>query len=243
MNAEPLNRILVVDDEPDILAVVRTTLHARGGYEVEVCTSGQDALAIAPVFQPNLVLLDVMMPGMDGTMTLKALQEDERTSSIPIVFMTAKVMPQETARYLTLGAVAVIAKPFDQRTLVDELEVIWHGHASSPPWTPNREMEALLKSYAATLPAKIAEIADAWRRAESAEAKSEAIEKIHSLVHRLAGTAATYGYSTLGGVASQLEEALATHMAIGAKLTRENRDWIRSLIGRLGEAIQRPDPG
>ncbi len=241
MSARALSRILVVDDEPDILAVIRTTLRARGGFQVELCTSGQEALYLAPRFMPDLVLLDVMMPEMDGLMTLKALRDEHRTASIPVVFMTAKVMPQETARYLSLGAVAVIAKPFDQRTLVNELEVIWHGHSSSYVWTPNREMEALLKLYASALPGKVAEIANTWRAAEDAEGKSEAAKTAHSLAHRLAGTAATYGYSTLSHAAGQLEQALDNHLALGPKLTRESRDRIHSLIDALREAIRTPD--
>lgn len=243
MSARPLNRILVVDDEPDILAVVRTTLRARGDFEVEVCVCGQDALEVAPRFAPDLILLDVMMPGIDGPMTLKALQADPRTSSTPVVFMTAKVMPQETARYLSLGAVAVIAKPFDQRTLVDEIEVIWGGRVSTrSAWTHNPEMEALLEAYAATLPEKVDEIARAWRAVEDAGGTAELAQKVHSLVHRLAGTAATYGYSTLGNAASQLEEAVKTYLRTGAQLTCERRKRMGSLIDALVETSGKPDP-
>jgi CheY-like chemotaxis protein len=243
MTVKPLQRILVVDDEPDILAVIRTTLRARGDFEVEVCACGQDALEVAPRFAPDLILLDVMMPGIDGPMTLKALQEDPQTSSTPVVFMTAKVMPQETARYLTLGAVAVIAKPFDQRTLVDEIEVIWGGQVSTrSAWTPNPEMEALLESYTRALPEKIAEIASSWRAVEDAQGNAELAQKVHSLVHRLAGTAGTYGYSTLGNAASQLEEAVKTYLRTGAQLTCERRDRMRALIDALEETIREPDP-
>ena len=127
MSVGPLKRILVVDDEPDLLAIISITLRARGNFDVVTCTSGREALEIVARFEPDLILLDVMMPDMDGPMTLKALQEDPQTSSTPVVFITAKVLPRETARYLSLGAVAVIAKPFDQRTLVEEIETIW-GH-------------------------------------------------------------------------------------------------------------------
>ncbi len=243
MTVKPLQRILVVDDEPDILAVIRTTLRARGDFEVEVCACGQDALEVAPRFAPDLILLDVMMPGIDGPMTLKALQEDPQTSSTPVVFMTAKVMPQETARYLTLGAVAVIAKPFDQRTLVDEIEVIWGGQVSTrSAWGPNHEMEALLEAYSRAVPEKIAEIASSWRAVEDAQGNAELAQKVHSLVHRLAGTAGTYGYSTLGNAASQLEEAVKTYLRLGAQLTPERRDRMRALIDALEETIREPDP-
>ena len=90
----------------------------------------QAALDLAPRFAPDLILVDVMMPGMDGLATLKALREDPRTAETPVVFMTAKVMPRERERYLTLGAVAVIAKPFDPSTLADELAAIWRDCVS-----------------------------------------------------------------------------------------------------------------
>ncbi len=124
MSSAGLRRVLVIDDEPDIVAVIRITLRARGGFEVEVCRSGEEALDVARRFAPDLILLDVMMPGTDGPTTLEALRGDPQTAATPVVFMTAKAMPHETARYLALGAAAVIAKPFDQRTLADELEEI-----------------------------------------------------------------------------------------------------------------------
>ena len=124
MSRAGLNRILVVDDDPDILAVTRLTLRARGGYDVEVSLSGREALELAPQFAPDLILLDVMMPEMDGPRTLAALRNDPRTATTPVVFMTAKTMRHETDRYIELGAVGVIAKPFDPRTLVDQIEQI-----------------------------------------------------------------------------------------------------------------------
>jgi len=127
---KPLERVLLVEDEPDIQAVARLALEAVGGLQVEVCGSGEAALSAAPAFEPELVLLDVMMPGMDGPATLRALRSLPETARTPVVFMTAKVQPQEVAAFLALGAADVIPKPFDPMTLADTVRKIWAGHAT-----------------------------------------------------------------------------------------------------------------
>ena len=124
MNRE-LTRILYVEDDPDIQAISMMVLETISGFTVEPCASGSEALQKAVAFQPDLVLLDVMMPGMDGPETLKGLRSFPELQSTPVVFMTAKVQPQEVRGYLDLGAVGVIAKPFDPMTLAQELRDIW----------------------------------------------------------------------------------------------------------------------
>ena len=125
MSSTELNRILYVEDEPDIQAVARLALETVGGFIVEVCNSGEEALNKAPQFMPELILLDVMMPGMDGPSTLTALRKQETTATTPVVFMTAKVQPQEVEQYKQMGALDVIAKPFDPMTLADSIKSIW----------------------------------------------------------------------------------------------------------------------
>ena len=120
-----LTRILYVEDDPDIQAIAMMVLETISGFTVEPCSSGSEALAKAVAFQPDLVLLDVMMPGMDGPETLKGLRNFPELKATPVVFMTAKVQPQEVQGYLDLGAVGVIAKPFDPMTLAQELRDIW----------------------------------------------------------------------------------------------------------------------
>lgn len=124
MSAE-LKRILYVEDEPDIQAVARLALEVLGKFTIEVCSSGQEALAKAPSFCPDLILLDVMMPGMDGVSTLKAFRKSPVLSSIPVIFMTAKTQPSEVARYKELGAIDAIAKPFDPMKPSSLVAGIW----------------------------------------------------------------------------------------------------------------------
>ena len=123
--SKALDKILFVEDDPDIQAIAVMVLDAISGFSLEACSSGNEALTKAVAFNPDLVLLDVMMPGMDGPETLAALRKLPELVNTPVVFMTAKVQPQEVQGYLDLGAVGVIAKPFDPMTLADQLREIW----------------------------------------------------------------------------------------------------------------------
>ena len=120
-----LQRILCVEDEADIQAVARMALELVGGFQVQVSGSGEEALRQLQTYVPDLILLDVMMPGMDGPSTLKALRALPGMAAVPVVFMTAKVQPSEVALYRALGALDVIAKPFDPMTLSDQVRAIW----------------------------------------------------------------------------------------------------------------------
>ena len=123
-----LQRVLCVEDDPDIQLVVRLALGNVGGFAVKICASGDNALRDAEGFDPQMILLDVMMPGMDGPTTLKALRTRPALVNVPIAFMTAKVQPKELAQLKSLGACEVIAKPFDPMTLAARVRSIWEQH-------------------------------------------------------------------------------------------------------------------
>jgi CheY-like chemotaxis protein len=120
-----LARIMMVEDEPDIQAVARVALEAVGGFAVEMCSSGIEALQRVREIDPDLILMDVMMPGMDGPSTLKRLRENPETAGYPLIFMTAKVQAHEVSRYKEIGALGVIAKPFDPMTLAASVKSLW----------------------------------------------------------------------------------------------------------------------
>lgn len=122
-----LKRILYVEDEPDIQAIARLALEVVGGLELKVCSSGEEALDCAESFAPDLFLLDVMMPGLNGPDTLRALQDIPAVAGLPAIFMTAKVQPAEILEYKAIGAIDVIAKPFDPMTLSDQIKEIWNN--------------------------------------------------------------------------------------------------------------------
>ena len=121
----PLNKILYVEDEADIRTVAQLALEAVGGFTLTVCSSGEEAVQVGPSSRPDLILLDVMMPGMDGPTTLAELRKNPALADTPVMFMTAKVQPSEIQQYRDLGALDVIAKPFDPMTLADQVRSIW----------------------------------------------------------------------------------------------------------------------
>jgi CheY-like chemotaxis protein len=114
-----------IDDEPDILAVAAYALKKIGGYTVRSANSGTQAVALAKEFTPDLILLDVMMPGMDGVQTHAALQADPATAGIPVIYLTAKVQTHEIESLRQTGVAAVLSKPFDPAGLCRSLEEIW----------------------------------------------------------------------------------------------------------------------
>jgi CheY-like chemotaxis protein len=113
-------KVLYVDDEPDLREVAAMSLELDPDLEVRCCGSGPEALALLETWRPDLVLLDLMMPGMDGP-TTHAQIKDRFGGDIPIVYFTAKAETAERARLLALGARGVIAKPFDPLTLAEQV--------------------------------------------------------------------------------------------------------------------------
>lgn len=128
MTSRQLEKILYVEDEPDIQAVAQIALESVGGFQVHLCSSGEQALEDIQGVAPDLLLLDVMMPGMDGPTTLSRIRELPGCADIPVIFMTAKVQPDEVEGFRALGAIDVIPKPFDPMTLADNVREIWARH-------------------------------------------------------------------------------------------------------------------
>lgn len=114
-------KILVIDDEADIRKIARLSLSRVGGMQVVEADSGPEGVRKAEAERPDAILLDVMMPGMDGPATLALLRAGEATSRIPVVFLTAKAMTTEIERLKALGALAVLTKPFDPMKLPSEV--------------------------------------------------------------------------------------------------------------------------
>ena len=128
MSTTELKTILYVEDDGDIQTVAQLALEMVGGFTLKSCTLGREAIAAAAGgFQPDLLLLDVMMPEMDGPTTLAGLRQTPATATTPVIFMTAKVQASEVAYYKSLGALGVIAKPFDPMLLASQVQALWDG--------------------------------------------------------------------------------------------------------------------
>ena len=127
-----IEKVLIVDDEDHIRRIAELSVKNVGKWQPVTASSGPEALELAAAEQPQVVLLDVMMPGMDGPTTHAHLQQESATAHIPVIFLTAKVQSHEVERYLGLGAAGVIAKPFDPITLPDEIRKILEQASPRP---------------------------------------------------------------------------------------------------------------
>lgn len=124
-----LQTLMVVEDDPDIRLILDMALATFGGFQLTLCESGEAALAALEQARPDLILLDVMMPGLDGPSTLKAIRAQAALATIPVVFLTAKLQPDEVASWTALGALAVIGKPFDPLALPEQLHQLYAKRA------------------------------------------------------------------------------------------------------------------
>lgn len=125
MSYKELKRILYAEDEEDIRAIAQIALEYIGGFTVRYCSNGKKTMEAAQEFVPDLLLLDVMMPEMDGPTTLRELRKIPVFAEIPAVFMTAKIQNKEIEDYKALGVIDVIAKPFDPMLLAEHLKNSW----------------------------------------------------------------------------------------------------------------------
>lgn len=125
-----LKRVMLVEDDPDIALLARIAIEEFGGLGFVHHSSGADALPTIAADPPDLLLLDYRMPGMNGAEVMAAVRETKVGRDLPIVFMTASLMPKHVERLRELGAADVLAKPFDPLTLADQLKIIWAANAS-----------------------------------------------------------------------------------------------------------------
>lgn len=118
-------KILYAEDEPDVQTIVEICIWAKSDYEIKTCENGKILLECVEEYNPDLILLDVMMPEMDGLTTYRNLKLNEKTKNIPVVFITAKARPEEIQLFQESGVVDVITKPFDTNTLCSDIQRIW----------------------------------------------------------------------------------------------------------------------
>lgn len=206
----PTIKIMYVDDEVDIRCIVEFALEDEVGMELRLCASGQEALDLAPTFRPDLILLDVMIPAMDGPTTLRRLRQLPGMAQTPVAFVTAKVQPEEVAYLTSIGAIDVIAKPFDPMRLPEQLRVLWKKTQHTPMQAGGRaaKLAALRAAYSSALLERLRAMSACWQALAAQPASSEAHADLARHAHALAGSAGAFGYRTLAGRAVELEETL-----------------------------------
>jgi CheY-like chemotaxis protein len=214
-------RILHVDDEPDIREIVEMSLGLNADFEVRACASGADAVATAAEWSPFLILLDVMMPGMDGPTTMTHLRKDSRTADIPVLFMTARAQAREVEQLISLGAQGVISKPFDPMTLA--FLVRSHLHAI--------RLESFRTAFVRRAKSDAALLASC-RSSLGDEARAATVSRIREIAHGLAGAAGLYGFDQISDDAAALEEAVVAGLE-GDDLSSELTHALDRLMSRM----------
>jgi two-component system OmpR family response regulator len=198
-------RVLHVEDEPDIRDVVGISLSMDPNLVLQQCDSGTEALVIAEQWEPDIILLDVTMPTMDGPETLARLRDNPATARIPVVFMTARAQPRELARFRNLGAVDVIPKPFDPMTLASNIR----AHIRPPAV----QLDKLRAGFLNRLLGDVCEL-DALRDAMSQGFdRASKLATIQMLSHRLAGAGGIFGFSEISEAAAALEDLIITEQS------------------------------
>jgi two-component system, OmpR family, response regulator len=218
--------ILYVDDDADICRVVRATLHLVPGLNIQIADSGERAIDMAYDSRPELVLMDVMMPGLDGPATFERMRESALLANIPVIFMTAKVLPVEVNQLLQLGAIGVIVKPFDPLKLYEELCALWAKKAE-----PNQSASAFTGPIHIPVQMDVLTIRFLQRARDDVINLANMIElaktgnrsvckEIEQIAHSLQGASAMFGFpnvSTVGGMIARTVEGLGTsHAAHGS---------------------------
>ena len=127
-----IRKVLLVEDDMDIQKVAQISLQFRGGWEVDLATNGEECLAKAAQNRPDLILLDCMMPQMDGYEACRRLKQDPSLRDIPVIFLTAKSQEREVKKGLSLGAVGYLIKPFNPMTLAEEIQQILLTEQETP---------------------------------------------------------------------------------------------------------------
>jgi two-component system OmpR family response regulator len=222
MNA---TRILHIDDEPDNRKTVAMFLEPYPEFAVRGCDSGEEGLAVAAQYAPDLILLDVHMPVMDGVTTLAHLRENPRTADIPVIFTIGRTPQLELDRLKSLGAVDVIGKPCDPTTIADLLR----GHL--------RPIDNVAK-FGAHLRERLRSDAIVFARSRETlsgdPASPVALAELVACAHKLAGAAGVFGLQSVGCSAAALEESIVDkHTGGGAPGT------IAARLDRLIDCVER----
>jgi CheY-like chemotaxis protein len=226
MSTRKIESVLYVDDDPDICEVVKTTLCLIAGLDVHTAGSGERAIDLAYELHPDLVLMDVMMPGLDGPSTLKRMREHALLADIPVVFLTAKVLPAEVAHFLQLGAIGVIGKPFDPLKLCDELFALWQHSGVEREKIKGTDCER------SRVKAEVSSLADSFlERTRSDVVQLRAIfgrarhenrsvfEEVQRIAHSIHGAGAMFGFPEVSATGGAIERLVEDVMANTAALS------------------------
>jgi CheY-like chemotaxis protein len=228
-----VRRILFCDDDPDIREIIEISLGLEPSFVVKACESAPELLASIVAWSPDLILLDVMMPGLDGPTALTMLRENPCTQSIPVVFMTARTQSYECQHFLALGAAGVIAKPFDPMTLASLLTGFFRDADAAPERNDplRRRLEADVKKL----------LRCRWKL-ENSDDRPNVIATARDIAHRLVATAGVCGYCAFCNVSAIVDAARALERAATTALSGSGGESVGSCLDGLVAQIESHPP-
>ena len=222
-------RVLHVDDEPDIREVVEMSLSLDPDLVVRSCPSGAAALEVSVEWPPDLILLDVMMPVMDGPAMLKQLRARPRTTYTPVVFMTARAQARELESFVALGAAGVIPKPFDPMTLAASVRTYVRPTNAGIAAMRGEFLERARRD-AATLETL---------RAGLADGQQPALERIKSTAHSLGGAGGIFGFPMVSEKALLLAQSTDALLS-GAGTVQDTEQALDELLAQIEQECSTP---
>jgi CheY-like chemotaxis protein len=218
-------RVLHVEDEPDIREVVEMSLALDPDFVTRSCSSGNEALTVAVDWPPDLILLDVMMPVMDGPTTLARLRENAQTAKIPVVFMTARAQTSEIDHFRSLGAAGVIPKPFDPMTLAASVR------AYVQP--TNGRLGALRNVFLLRANNDATALAGHRSALTNGTTTPATLAVIRHIAHGLAGAGGIFGFNEISDAAAAVEEAVIVELNGSGTV-----EGVASTLDRLLECLE-----
>jgi two-component system, OmpR family, response regulator len=221
-------RVVVVEDDADVRDLVRIALDAEGGFAVEECARSRDAVATVESSRPDLVVLDVMMPEVDGMTVARMLRQGDATRDVPLVFLTACLRPGDIDGYVALGARDVIGKPFDPRKLGARLRAAATAGVDEDEAATSRA--GMERGYRSELDDRVRDIERTLSQVKALDAVLA--REAALLAHRLAGSAAVFGMSEVSAAARALEDALGRFLI-------EDADAFRVTLARHVDGLRR----
>lgn len=204
--------VLLVDDDRLLRSVTAMTLRRRTGWKVLEASTGEEAIRIADALVPDVILLDVRMPEMDGIEVVERLREQSSTAAIPVILMTGQNDEASLEEFRAIGVAALFAKPFSLEELPERVVAAMRGvrREDSPPPSPVELANAELRSYfASRLPTRVRELAQALAPLRAGTQDVGAWNHGRRLVHALRGTAGSYGFDAVSAAATTIESLLA----------------------------------
>lgn len=235
--ASALRKALVVDDDADVRTIAQMALSVDGTIEVVACGDGESAVALAAKFLPDVILLDVMMPDLDGPITLARIRAIEALAKVPVIFLTAHALSAEIQYLQSLDAAAVLAKPFEPMALLPKVRTICNSTERGPHVVARaaRQLTPNLRQRLIRDAAELSKLAQSWSVAAPGEMEAIIAAAAHC-THKLHGAAAILGAPDIGAAAGRVNADLKA-LVRGERTADQVRPALRGLVELLEGAV------